>query len=141
MTVAKDTTVIDTIQYYVPVPKDSVVIRYITKVIPIRENDRQDHPFDSTEITIEKDTANDSFKVHIPITQKEYITQDYKAYVSGYQASLDSINIYRHETTKVFVERQKEKKWSIGISAGIGATPEGMQPYIGISITRSLFRF
>lgn len=135
-------TFIDTIPYYVNVPKDSIVIRTQTRIIPI--NKKEVSLIDSdTEIKVVQDSSRDSVAVHIPITQKEYITEDYRAYVSGYSPSLDSIYIYRHNEhiSRVSVDRKKDKKWCIGVSAGLGATRAGMQPYIGISITRSLFSF
>ena len=79
----------DTIPYYLPVPKDSVVIRYVTATLPAAHDSvpADDDPDEAM--------AGDSVRVEIPITQKVYSTSDYTAYVSGYRASLDSIDIYR----------------------------------------------
>ena len=74
----------------------------------------------------------DSINVQIPITQKVYEDSTYKAYISGYNASLDSFYIYPQ--TKIVTIKEKPKRWNIGISAGYGITPKGIQPYLGIGI-------
>ena len=59
-------TVIDTIPYYKPVAKDSLVVRYETVKLPaVRDTVRDSH--------IYKDTlVHDSVNVILPITQKKY---------------------------------------------------------------------
>ena len=66
----------DTIPYYLPVPKDSVVIRYVTATLPAAHDSvpADDDPDEAM--------AGDSVRVEIPITQKVYSTSDYTAYVS-----------------------------------------------------------
>ena len=83
----------DTIPYYLPVPKDSVVIRYVTATLPAAHD--TETADDVPEDTVCTAMVNDSVRVEIPITQKVYSTPDYTAYVSGYRASLDSFYIYR----------------------------------------------
>jgi hypothetical protein len=77
--------------------------------------------------------------------QKEYTDSLYRAWVSGYQPTLDSILIYA--TTKIVeIERvieRKPKRWGIGVSAGFGATVSrdrtvNLEPYIGIGINYNL---
>lgn len=92
------------------------------------------------EYIVKVDTLmGDSAKVELPITQRVYEDSTYKAYVSGYDARLDSILIYR----PMLYVKEKEteyKRWSIGLQAGIGLTPKGVQPYIGVGVSYN-FRF
>lgn len=130
------TTFIDTVLFYKPVPRDSVVVRYITETLPI------------VHATCKTDTVNmaylngkDSIKVEIPISGKVYEDSTYTAYVSGYRASLDSIFVYpRREVVKI-TERSKPKRWGIGIQAGYGVGSDGFSPYFGIGLSYNLFDF
>lgn len=88
----------------------------------------------STETTTdEADKANkaDSADVELPITQKVYEDSTYRAWVSGYDARLDSIMVYRpiHYVTVV---KEPASRFSWGLQMGVGMTPKGLQPYIGI---------
>lgn len=88
----------------------------------------------------ESDHPPDSIDVLVPITQKVYEDSTYRAYVSGYNAKLDSFCIYRRTeyiTSKIIV-KSKPKRFSIGVQAGYGITPKGFQPYIGIGVTYNL---
>lgn len=76
--------------------------------------------------------------VEISISQKEYSDDStYTAWVSGYRANLDSINVYNRTITKII--KEKNKKWSIGIGTGIGYDGQGVRPYIGIGLQYNLF--
>ena len=68
----------DTIPYYLPVPRDSVVIRYVTATLPAAHDSipADDVPEDAV---CEK-AASDSARVVVPITQKVYSTLDFTAY-------------------------------------------------------------
>ena len=85
----------------------------------------------------------DSMAVEIPITQKRYDGDDYRAYVSGYEPNLDSIFVF--PKTTVIHERSYKppNKWHIGITGGYGYGFKSKQaePYIGIGITYSIFSF
>lgn len=96
-TVYDTIAVYDTIPYYHPVPRDSVVVRYVTATLPAAHNTEADD--DVPQEAVCDTTASDSARVVVPITQKVYSTPDFTAYVSGYQASLDSFNIYRQHTS------------------------------------------
>lgn len=125
--------VYDTIPYYKPVPKDSVIKRYITVKLPVAE------PQDSTIEREDSIVTQDSVKVQIPISQKVYQDSLYKAYISGYRAELDSIFIYQKETTITI--KPKPKRWHIGVGAGYGMTLKGFQPYVGVTFSYSIFSF
>ena len=65
----------------------------------------------------------DSVRVHvlIPISQKTYSDSSYKAIVSGYKVSLDSMFIYKKEVVKTipFIIKS-HPKFSFGIQIGYG---------------------
>lgn len=138
-------TIVDTIPYLNPVPVDSVVLTYKTVTLAkIGENSelkiRADTQSGNSYLQ-EKPIIEDSAEVEIPITQKMYKSDDYTAWVSGYDVQLDSIYVYpKHEYVE-YREKQPPKKWHIGVMAGYGYSPHGMQPYIGIGLTYSLFSF
>lgn len=77
--------------------------------------------------------AADSVRVVVPREQKEYHGEGYRAWVSGYRPALDSIVIER------MVLREKARRWSVGLQAGIGMTPRGVQPYIGVGVSIKIF--
>lgn len=129
----KTVVVYDTIPYYKPVPKDSVIKKYITVKLPVAE------PQDSVIERQDSIVTQDSVKVQIPISQKVYQDSLYKAYISGYRAELDSIFIYNKETT--ITVRPKPKRWHIGVGAGYGMTLKGFQPYVGVTFSYSIFSF
>ena len=119
-------TVTDTIPYYKPIAKDSLVVRYETVKLPaVRDTVRDSH--------IYKDTlVHDSVNVILPITQKKY----YTAWVSGFRPNLDSINIYRKTVYKTITE--KPVRWGIGLVGGYGYGTKGFTPFFGMAIYYSL---
>lgn len=134
-----DTIVVrDTVYYATPVASDSVVMRYETVRVPIYR------PTDTVRVT---DTVmcsvpqTDSVKVQLPIVQRTYGDSLYTAWVSGYDARLDSIRLYTRSQYS-FKARDKPRRWGVGIGAGVGFVPKhGVQPYIGIGIQYNLIRF
>lgn len=143
-------TVYDTIPVYKPVPRDSVVIRYITEKLPAVPKIQESvgnfgNSVPKPTETVPKSTdlvKNDSIEVQIPITQTTYETDTYRAVISGYRASIDTLLFY--QPTKTIQVREKPKRWSIGIQAGYGVTltqtPQ-LAPYIGIGVSYNLFSF
>lgn len=74
--------------------------------------------------TIERDTV----LVDVPIERKVYEEDSlYRAVISGWHASLDSLTIFPTETTITIREKIPPKKWSIGATIGpsVLATPSG----------------
>lgn len=127
-------TVVDTVPYLVPVPRDSMVLRYETVRLQIADTSR---------VTV-TDTVRvaDSVSVVVPITQKIYTDSLYRAYVSGYRPSLDSIFIYgtTRQVTTVVV-KEKKHRWGFGIQAGYGYGGSGFAPYIGIGASYNFITF
>ncbi|MDE6346430.1 MAG: hypothetical protein K2L55_07165 [Muribaculaceae bacterium] len=123
-------TIYDTIPYLLPMPRDSVVVRYETHRLPV------------TEALCDTIAGVDSVEVAVPITRKEYEDSTYHAWISGYHVSLDSICTYsRHDYTTVKQPTAKPRRWHLGVSAGYGCGPQGFQPYIGLGITYSIISF
>lgn len=130
---------IDTIAYLLPIPRDSVVIRYDNIVVPIAPPhcDSIEHCSDSGNVSVE--ISQDSATIHLPITQQVYETDTYRAYISGYRPSLDSIFI-TNKMTEVIVKKQaKANRFNIGVQAGYGLTPKGFQPYVGFGVSVRIF--
>lgn len=119
-------TVIDSVKKSFPVPVDSFVVRYIAKSLPVARD------------SATKQLGNDSVKVQIPISQKVYEDTLYRAYVSGYEPNLDSITIKQRTTYITHTIRDKESRFRIGLQAGYGLTPKGMQPYVGVGLSYRL---
>lgn len=157
MVTERDTiTYVDTISYYQPVPKDSAVVSYVMRVLPVMGSDNITTKKTSTFLAEQYAQNNgenipplyasvdsDSVAVAIPITQKRYEGDGYRAYVSGYEPNLDSIFVF--PKTTVIHERSYKppNKWHIGIMGGYGYGFKSKQaePYIGIGITYSIISF
>ena len=131
--IKRDTVIVyDTIYHNYPKPVDSAVVRYVTKVLPVvkydtifRENSATDHFADSSNM----------IAVEVPITSKHYGCKDYDAWVSGYEANLDSIKVYQR--TEYITERvtisKPPNKWELDAMAGIDydVTSQHYSPYAG----------
>lgn len=158
-----DTTrvvIVDTIHFHQPAPKEEKHIASITDRLPIAKpkdnntpknipasdnNAMQNIPmFEELEKIDKRDSLQilpDSADVEIPITQSVYEDSTYRAVISGYHISLDEMTVYPRREVVTINNRQKPKRWSIGIQAGYGITPAGFQPYLGVGITCNLFSF
>ena len=108
-------TVVDTISYYHPIPKDSTVLRYVTKTLPAAKPDT------AASVPAQPTAHTDSVAVVLPISQKAYETEDYRAYVSGYEPNLDSIFVNRRTVKEtVTIVKQKDKRLGFSVVAGAG---------------------
>ena len=116
---AKTDTVIlrDTIRDSIPYPIYETVIQEVPELFPVY-------------ITLAGDTVREPVIVPIRITQKEYQTDDYRAWVSGYNPALDSIHIFRK--TLSVTQKQPSRRFGIGITAGYGIGKNGLSPYVGV---------
>lgn len=80
--------------------------------------------------------------VSLPIEQRSYSGDGYRAWISGYRPTLDSIAVVQTATTAVLTPATPRKqRWSVGICAGAGITPRGIEPFVGIGISYSIFSF
>lgn len=85
----------------------------------------------------------DSVLVDVPIERRIYEEDSlYRAVVSGYRPSLDSLLVYR-TTTEItkFVPVPVKKRWGVGIQAGYGFSRQGISPYVGVGISYNLINF
>ena len=115
------------------------------KSVPPAADDKEDNFPNKSEqksTLISELKTQDSVTVQIPITQRVYETDRYRAVVSGYQPSLDDLLIY--QPTQVVRIKDKPKRWGIGVQVGYGITvgkqPQ-FSPYIGIGVSYNLFTF
>lgn len=114
----------DTVRETVLVPK----VRYLTRV-------------DTVLLKVPGDTVE--VPVMVPISRNVYEGEDYRAVVSGFRVSIDTIDTFRktQTLTNTFIQRGevpgKPKRWGIGVSAGYALTPQGVKPYIGAGISYS----
>ena len=106
------------------------------KSIPPTAYDKEDNFPNKSEQT------QDSVTVQIPITQRVYETDRYRAVVSGYQPSLDDLLIY--QPSQVVRIKDKPKRWGVGVQVGYGVTI-GKQPqfstYIGVGVSYNIWNF
>lgn len=123
-----DTLIIrDTFTHYVP--------QYVYK-----------HTRDTIRIPI-SETIHDTVAVYLPRETRVYEDKRYRAEVSGYQPSLDRIDIFTQTqvvTQDVTQVIKKKTRWGIGISAGYGIAINARNhaftpaPYIGVGIHYNL---
>ena len=98
----------------------------------------QNRPVDSTNLSVSSPDSlavQDSVDVDIPIVQRTYEGEHYRAVVQGYQPELVSIDIKMPEIAAP--PQAKQQWWSItiGFQVGYGFTPKGWLPYAGIGGT------
>ena len=113
-------TIVDTIRVIKPIAVDSVVTRY--KWVTL------ERVKDTTIVNEVSEVVFDTVQVRLPIESKHYSTTNYDAWISGYEPQLDSFKVYHREI------KTKQRRWSVGLQGGLGITPRGVQPYIGIGI-------
>lgn len=117
--VTRDTTTItDTIVQYAPKPVSVEKVRTEYKLLPVYRTDTVAQYFGIAEQLPEH--PQDSALVEIPITSKHYHGENYDAYVSGYEPSLDSIKVYQKETviTERVVVSKPPNRLSLDVEAG-----------------------
>lgn len=102
---------IDTIKFYQPIPKDSCIIRYDTLLF-VRDS------------VVSKDSIIniDSTLISLPITQKYYKSDKYEIWISGFNPSLDQVNLF--EETKIV--NVAPPKFTLGINAGFCGSSNNM---------------
>ena len=113
-----DTVVVrDTLKDSIPYPVVETVIQEIPELVPFY-------------VTLAGDTVREEIYVPVDITKKEYRTDSYRAWVSGYRPSLDSLWVYPE---KVYI-KEKARRWGVGVSAGYGIGKNGLSPYVGVGV-------
>lgn len=129
----------------------SVVVRTVTRIdtvfyerpqyVGISEQLVQVHvpkllfaPADTVVRVVEAVNGTDSVQMEIPVRTLEYRDSTYYARVSGpvigdLAPRLDWVEVYARTTTET---RYKRPKWAVTAGVGVGYTPQGLQPTIGV---------
>ncbi len=88
---------------------------------------------------------HDTTFVQLPKERKEYSGKDYRAVVSGYQPSLDLIQVFPETkvvTQTISVPSRNRSHWALSLQAGYGITLQNNRitplPYIGAGISYNL---
>ncbi len=88
---------------------------------------------------------HDTTFVQLPKERKEYSGKDYRAIVSGYQPSLDLIQVFPETkvvTRTISVPSRKRSHFALSLQAGYGITFQDNRitplPYIGAGLSYSL---
>lgn len=115
--VADTIVLVDTVRDSFPLPVYETVVQSVPELFPVY-------------ITLQGDTVREPIFVPVPITQRSYQTDDYKLSISGYNAHLDYIEIYRQSRTVTKVAQPR--RWGIGVMGGYGIGRDGLSPFIGI---------
>jgi len=79
--------------------------------------------------------VRDSVVVEVPIVQRTYEGENYRAVVQGFRPELVSIDIRLPEIAAPTPQRAKRWHFTVGVQLGYGFTPAGWQPYAGIGGT------
>lgn len=118
-----------------PEPKKEVIIRTVKVPVPSKP--------DTVGIA---ETPQPVDSVELEITQKVYSDSTYTAYVSGYEASLDSIVVRQKEVTHTILEtktipKTKYRRWNVGLIGGYGygLKNKSFEPFVGLGLTLNLF--
>lgn len=112
-------TVVDTLRTVLPVPSFEIEVGEVEIPYPI--------------IIKEKGQERvDTIYIPVPITQKEYISENYHAWVSGYNANLDRIDVF--PKTIYVTKTVPARRWGLGITGGYGIGRSGLSPYIGVGV-------
>ena len=123
-------TVWDTVRVRVPGVASTAPIglrSYRVKLLGRIATDKADKPDIADGVA-----GADSVEVELPITQTVYEDSTYRAWVSGFDARLDSIEVYRPIRYVTMTVKEPQSRWSWGLQMGMGMTPKGLQPYLGI---------
>lgn len=115
-------TITDTVTIVQPAARESLVVSHRRVIVPVIR--------DSVVMRDSVVLLVDSLEAALPITRKTYSDSSYTAWVSGFEPQLDSIRVY----PRTIVRQQPAKRWSVGVQGGVGLTPKGFQPYIGVGV-------
>ena len=121
----RDTLIVEKwIHDSIPYPVDSIVYKTRLVYLPVHDTTAV---HDTTEV-------HDSVLVEVPITEKTYKGDNYRATVRGFQPELTDIWV---KQTERYITMPYYKKWNltVGPQAGVGITPKGWQPYAGFGAT------
>jgi opacity protein-like surface antigen len=83
--------------------------------------------------------TTDTVRVVVPISTYHFKEKGlYDITASGYHLTIDSISVFPKTTYKYI---QDNRRWAVGLQAGVGVSKDGFFPYFGVGISYNLFRF
>ena len=85
--------------------------------------------------------CGDSVDVRLEMTQRVYRDSMYTAWVSGYMAQLDSIEVYRRTERVSISVRERRGRFGLGAVVGLGYARGGVAPFVGIGVYYRLWEF
>lgn len=100
-------------------------------------------PADTVRETVVVRTGADSVEIVVEVERKQYGDSTYRAQVSGPRIgslgpSLDWIETYNRTTTRSVTKRNR---FALTVGAGVGFTPQGFQPSVGVQVGVVLWGF
>lgn len=120
----------------------------------IRDTVIREKPVYRTEYVFVRDSVrvqvHDTLYISLPRQMRVYEDSLYRAEVSGYEPSLDRIEIYAPTRVVTKTEQQvihvkKPSRWGIGVQVGYGITKQGNAfnpgPYIGVGVSYNILSF
>ena len=95
------------------------------------------------ESAVTETSSPDSLEVLIERIQRQYEGEEYRAWVSGVEPQLDSIEIRRpqYQLESQAVNTQRPHRWGISAGVGLTATAGGISPGVFIGVTYRLWEF
>lgn len=120
-----------------PALSDSLRVRAVERRLPLACPDSvRLAAFDFMPDSVPADSAD----VVVPIVRKVYADSSFRAVLSGYEPSLDSLIIYPRPA--VIMARGKSRSaWSLGVTAGACVTPRGISPGLTVGLTYTFLSF
>lgn len=103
-------------------------------------------PADTVVQTVVIAENRDSVTLSVPVERREYRDSTYRAVVSGavigdIRPSLDFIETYNRTTVTTVQISERRKYFAVTAGIGAGYTPQGLQPFVGVSVGVVLWRF
>lgn len=116
---------------------DTFTVKRVDTIIAVKPVPRKIEVKDSVYVTLRDTTIvhyKDSQEISLPITRKYYASENYQAWVSGYEPNLDSIVTYGNTITKTVVERRDVKSTDLFLTAGTLMIDGNPAPNAGIAV-------
>lgn len=82
-----------------------------------------------------------SYGLSVPVELKVYSGIEKRTYKPIVTITSSNPLVQITDIESIKMDSFKPKKWSVGIQGGYGVTKDGLSPYVGIGISRSILRF
>lgn len=137
----KETIRIDTVFYPKPEPIRALPPSFASVKVPRLLF----APRDTILRTVVVPGGGDSVEITVPVEHKQYGDSTYRAQVSGPRVgtlgpSLDWIETYNRTTTRQQTIT-KRSRFAVTAGVGVGYTPQGFQPSVGVQVGVILWKF